>query len=166
MFKLFNLLIILNNIITKCCYVPNVMPLMIKESIFLNNLLIENNLNCHLISSRIKTFESSIYKLNKYNTNDIYNLHDIIGFRFVFYNKLDLIKYYSILKFERSVMYSKNYIENPKKNGYKSFHIRYKNPDINNCPIKQLECQLYIIDDYYNSIYGFSKYNKNYTLLF
>ena len=59
------------------CYIPNVMPFMLKESQFLNNLILDNNLPCHLTSSRIKTFES-----------DLYNLHDLIGFRFVFYNKM------------------------------------------------------------------------------
>ena len=58
-------------------------------------------------------------------------------------------------------MYTCNYLNNPKKNGYKSFHIRYKN-----CPVKQLKCQLYIIDDYYNALYGNAQYKKNYTLLF
>lgn len=154
-------LVYLNN-----CFVPNIMPLMLKESYFLNNLILDNNLPCHLASSRIKTFESSLYKLNKYKINDLYNLHDLIGFRFVFYNKEDLLKYYHFLKLERSVMYTKNYINKPKKNNYKAFHIRYKNPDIKNCPIKQLECQLYIIDDYYNSLYGNAIYDKNYTLLF
>lgn len=147
-------------------YIPNVMQLMLKESVFLNNLIIENNLPCHLSSSRIKTFESSILKLNKYKINDIYNLHDLLGFRFVFYNHLELLKYYHFLKLERKVMYTKNYLNEPKKNGYKAFHIRYQNPDYSNCPIKQLECQLYIIDDYYNSLYGNAKYNKNYTLYF
>ena len=63
-------------------------------------------------------------------------------------------------------MYTKNYINEPKENNYKAFHIRYKNPNLNNCPIKQLECQLFIIDNYYDAVYGNAKYNKNYTLLF
>jgi len=31
---------------------------------------------------------------------------------------------------------------------------------------KQLECQLFLITDYYNSIYGNAMYDKNYTLYF
>ena len=159
------LYLLINFINLSKCFVPNIMPLMLKESYFLNNLILDNNLPCHLTSSRIKTFESSLYKLNKYKINDLYNLHDLIGFRFVFYNKEDLLKYYHFLKLERSVMYTKNYINKPKKIIIK--HSIYdKNPDLNNCPIKQLECQLYIIDDYYDSLYGNVKYNKNYTVLF
>ena len=48
------------------CFIPNAIPLMLKESFFLNNLILDNNLPCHLTSSRIKTFESALYKLNKY----------------------------------------------------------------------------------------------------
>ncbi len=163
----FNILIFIIKIFfSKASFIPNILPLMIKEMYILNNLILENNLPCHLVSSRIKTFESSIYKLNKYKIKDIYNIHDLIGFRFVFYNKEDLLKYYHILKSERSIMYTKNYINEPKKNNYKAFHIRYQNPDFNNCPIKQLECQLFIIDNYYDAIYGNAQYNKNYTLLF
>ena len=161
------LLIIINSIfILKAGFIPNILPLMLKESYVLNSLILDNNLPCHLVSSRIKTFESAIYKLNKYQIKDLYNLHDLIGFRFVFYNKEDLLKYYFFLKLERTVMYTKNYINEPKENNYQAFHIRYKNPNLINCPVKQLECQLFIIDNYYDSLYGNAQYNKNYTLLF
>ena len=45
-------------------------------------------------------------------------------------------------------------------------HLRYKN-EYSECPIKQLECQLYIISDYYNALYGNARRkDKNYTLYF
>ena len=62
-------------------------------------------------------------------------------------------------------MYSKNYINKPKDNGYSALHLRYKN-EYAECPVKQLECQLYIIDDYYNSVYSKATYFKNYSNLY
>ena len=45
-------------------------------------------------------------------------------------------------------------------------HLRYFN-DYKECPVRQLECQLYIINDYYNALYGKSRrLDKNYTLYF
>ena len=101
----FNLILIL-----QAGFIPNILPLMIKEMYVLNNLILENNLPCHLVSSRIKTFESSIYKLNKYQIKDLYNLHDLIGFRFVFYNKEDFIKILFFFKIRKnSYVYKKLY---------------------------------------------------------
>ena len=42
---------------------------------------------------------------------DIYSLYDLIGFRYVFYNKEDLLKFYHHAKLDRKVLYSKNYIK-------------------------------------------------------
>ena len=156
-----------------------------KEQQIFNEILNIQNLPCHLQSARIKTFESTMEKINRIqinNLNDsndsndsnnlkdvnlinIYNVHDLIAFRYVFYTKTDLLKFYHHLKLEKTIMYAKNYINKPKENGYSALHIRYKNiyPE---CPVKILECQLYIIKDYYNAIYGNSKYFKNYTLCF
>ena len=163
-------------------YIPNGFKIIQEESNFLSNLIIDNNLPCHLSAARVKTFESTIYKLNninhkfnQYNNNNnnnnnknsgIYDLYDIIGFRYVFYNLEDLLKFYHRIKLDRTVIYSKNYIIDPKDNGYKSMHLRYLNPHKELCPVKQLECQLYIIDDYYNSLYGTALYDKNYTFYF
>ena len=77
----------------------------------------------------------------------------------VFYTKEDLLKFYHHLKFEKDIIMIKNYLNSPKKNGYKAFHLKYKNIYMD-CPINFLECQLYIIDDYYNSLYGTAQYEK------
>lgn len=130
-----------------------------------NKIIDNNNLLCHSQSSRIKTFESSLQKLNKINSHNVYDLYDLIAFRYVFYNKDDLLKFYHHFKQEKEVWYIKNYVSTPKINGYSAMHMRYKNT-YEECPIKQLECQLYVIKDYYESVYGNSKYHKNYTLYF
>jgi len=178
------------NIFKVCGYIPNAMTVMSKETLFYTTLLEDNNLQCHLMSSRIKTFESSICKLNKLSTsessteesstseistssdqvkkpdeNKLYYLHDLIGFRFVFYNNYDLLKFYHFIRCNRMIMYSNNYIIKPKDNGYKAMHIRYLNV-YNECPIKQVECQLYIINDYYDALYGNCRYDKNYSMYF
>ena len=181
--NIYNILTLIKTLVVGC-YIPHGFKVIHQESNYLSNLIVDNNLPYHLSSSRIKTFQSTVYKLNninhqfhenKNNNNNnnnnnkisgIYDLHDIIGFRYVFYNLEDLLKFYHYIKLDRTVTYTKNYIINPKENGYKSMHIRYLNPYKNICPLKQLECQLYIIDDYYNSLYGKSKYDKNYTIFF
>lgn len=139
-----------------------------------NEILNIQNLPCHLQSARIKTFQSTMEKVNRINSpngpngpnmQNIYNVYDLIAFRFVFYSKEDLLKFYHHLKLEKKIMYSKNYINEPKKNGYSALHLRYKN-EYSECPVKQLECQLYIINDYYNAMYGEATYFKNYTIFF
>ena len=90
--------------------------------------MIDFNLIYHLQSARIKTFESTYNKLysNEYY-KQIYDLHDLIAFRYVFYTKEDLLKFYHHIKLEKNVMYTKNYIVHPKKNGYSAIHLRYEN---------------------------------------
>lgn len=161
-------------------FVTNANIVIIKEQINFNEILISNNLVCHLQSSRIKSFTSANEKLNRILTpkeptfpsnvkhdkiNDIYFVPDLIGFRFVFYDKSDLLKFYHHLIHTKKIMYSKNYINEPKDNGYSAIHLRYKN-EYSECPVKLLECQLYIIDDYYNSIYGNAKNTKNYSYFY
>lgn len=117
-------------------------------------------------SSRLKSFESSLEKKNRINIRNIYDLYDLIGFRFVFYTKEDLLKFYHHIKLEKTLLYTRNYITHPKENGYSAMHLRYKN-EYKECPIEQLECQLYIISDYYNALYGNARrIDKNYTLYY
>ena len=164
-------------------FVTNANLIIHQEQQVFSEILNIHNLPCHLQSARIKTFHSAMEKLNRINTinnpnaeidqnnknfpnvNNIYNLYDLIGFRYVFYTKEDLLKFYHHMKLEKKIMYSKNYINEPKENGYSALHLRYKN-EYAECPIKQLECQLYIIDDYYNAIYSKAMYFKNYTNFF
>lgn len=184
--------IILIKLITINGFVTNSNFVIKREQTVFSELLDYHNLPCHLQTARVKSFSSAIEKMNKIqknneeinkqnainqtnngyrpqsidqHINNIYDLYDLIAFRFVFYTKEDLLKFYHRIKLEKTVYYTRNYIMKPKDNGYASIHIRYKN-DYPMCPVKQLECQLYIIEDYYEAMYGKAKYNKNYNVYF
>ena len=146
-------------------FVTNANHVINAEQRVFNEILQIQNLPCHLQTVRVKTFESTIQKMKKMDISHVYDIYDLIGFRYVFYTKDDLLKFYHHVKVEKTVWYTKNYLTNPKENEYAAMHIRYKN-DYTECPIKQLECQLFLITDYYNSIYGNAMYDKNYTLYF
>lgn len=157
---------ILVNINTIYSFVTNANFVIHSEQKTFNEILDTQKLPCHLQCARVKSFESSLQKMKRSNIENVYNIYDLIGFRFVFYTKEDLLKFYHNIKLEKKVLYTKNYILKPKKNGYAAMHLRYKN-EYSECPIKQLECQLYIISDYYNALYGNAiRKDKNYTLYF
>lgn len=142
-------------------FVPNSNKIIQKEMLTYNNILVNKDIPCHLFSCRTKTFDSARKKHSefKYNLNSIYRLHDLIAFRFVFYNKEELLKFYHHVKQEKDIIYFHNYIEWPKDNGYKAVHFRYL---IKDEKIDTLECQLYVIDNYYDALYGNSSVYKNY----
>jgi len=160
------LTMIINNIIIVSSFVTNANFVIHSEQKTFSEILDTHRLPCHLQTARVKSFESSLQKMKRVNTENVYDLYDLIGFRFVFYTKEDLLKFYHHVKLEKTLLYTKNYISEPKENGYAAMHLRYKN-EYSECPIKQLECQLYIISDYYNALYGNAKrMDKNYTLYF
>lgn len=142
-------------------FVPNSNLIMSRELSNYHEILVNHNLPCHLSSCRIKTFSSALIKHSqpKYTSKSIYELHDLISFRFVFYNNEDLLKFYHHNKLEKDVIYFHNYINRPKENGYKALHFRYRIPDEK---IDRLECQLYILEDFYDSLYGNSSNYKDY----
>lgn len=155
----------INNIIISG-FVTNANFVIHSEQKTFSEILDTQRLPCHLQTARVKSFESSLQKMKRVNTENVYDLYDLIGFRFVFYTKEDLLKFYHHVKLEKTLLYTKNYITEPKENGYAAMHLRYKN-EYSECPIKQLECQLYIISDYYNALYGNARRkDKNYTLYF
>ena len=157
---------LVNIIIPISSYVTNANFVIHSEQKTFSEILDTQRLPCHLQTSRVKSFESSLQKMKRVNTENVYDLYDLIGFRFVFYTKEDLLKFYHHVKLEKTLLYTKNYITEPKENGYAAMHLRYKNEYLE-CPIKQLECQLYIISDYYNALYGNARRkDKNYTLYF
>ena len=142
-------------------FVPNSNLIMSNEFMKYNEILVNHDLPCHLSSCRVKTFKSALIKHSapKYNKKNIYELHDLVSFRFVFYNTIDLLKFYHYNKLEKDIIYFNNYIQQPKENGYKALHFHYR---IHGEKINKLECQLYIIEDYYDSLYGNSSIYKNY----
>ena len=66
-------------------YITNANFVIKAEQNTFNTILEKNNLCCHLQSSRIKTFSSAMNKLSSMKSNDIYDIHDLIAFRYVFY---------------------------------------------------------------------------------
>ena len=88
-------------------------------------------------------------------------MHDLISFRFVFYNKDELLKFYHYNKIEKDIVYFMNYMDKPKDNGYKALHFHYR---IYDEKIDKLECQLFVLEDYYDSLYGNSSLYKNYLI--
>lgn len=162
--SILNICIIFSNSITYA-FITNANHVINAEQRIFNEILHIQNLPCHLQTARVKTFESTIQKIKTIDISNVYDIYDLIAFRYVFYTKDDLIKFYNHIKVEKTVWYTKNYLSNPKENEYAAIHIRYQN-DYVECPIKQLECQLFLINDYYNSIYGNAIYDKNYTLYF
>lgn len=152
---MFHLLLFLLN------FIPNSNLIMTKQLLEYHEILINHDIPCHLSSCRIKTFSSALVKhsIPKYSRNSIYELHDLISFRFVFYNNEDLLRFYHYNKLEKDIIYFHNYIVHPKENGYKALHFHYR---ICNEKIGVLECQLYILNDYYDSLYGNSSNYKNY----
>lgn len=155
------MLFILNVLVS---FISNYKTIISSEIIKYSKMLEDNNLNYHLMNTRIKTFQSAILKHNQpmYNNKDFFDLHDLIGFRFVFYDQEDLYKFYHLNKKDKTIIYSKNYLLTPKENNYKSFHFRYKSP-YTCSQLKTLECQLFVIEDYYDSLYGESAIYKNYS---
>lgn len=81
------------------------------------------------IQSRIKTFESATNKcLNRGNTCDmkaIKKLHDIAGIRIITLYKDDIYRIRDALVRQPSieVLEERDYVANPKDNGYRSLHL-------------------------------------------
>ena len=84
----------------------------------------------HHIESRVKSLDSIVKKLHDTGIpisidNAKKNLHDIAGVRVVCRYVEDIYKIASLLlaQDDISLILEKNYIENPKPNGYRSLHI-------------------------------------------
>ena len=142
-------------------FIPHATHIVMQEQNKYNNILINHNIPCHSQCSRIKTLPSIIHSLQRKNISNPFEMYDLIAFRYIFYNSEDLYKFYHHVNTMQKVTYCKNYILQPKPNGYRAIHIRYKN--IYNHPhssIQYLECQLFLIKDYYDSLYGESQYTE------
>jgi ppGpp synthetase/RelA/SpoT-type nucleotidyltranferase len=146
-------------------FVPNANFIVSNEMNRFYNILNSKNIPCHQYVSRVKTFNSAILKYSRKEFSDksIYDLYDIVSFRFVFYNLEDLLKFYHVNRLDNDIIYVQNYIQTPKSNGYKAFHFHYK---CNYDSIKRLECQLFVIEDYYQAIYGNASNYKDYLEIY
>ena len=148
-------------------FIPHATHIIMQEQNKYNNILIKYNIPVHAQASRIKTFSSTVNSLERKNISDIFDVYDLIDFRYILYTTPDLYKFYHHIYQMQKVIYCKNYILDPKVNGYKAIHIRYKNSYTDLTSLKNLECQLFLIEDYYDSLYGNAQYtDKNYKKLY
>lgn len=153
----------LSLVIFTSCFVPNA-NLVIKQDITsFTDILVKNDIPFHSISARVKTFDSARIKLSKYDLfgNNIFKLYDLIGFRVVFYTPVDLYYFFKIVKQEKFITYVHDYLKDPKDNGYKAHHFHYRNT-VSDCPIENIECQLVVLDNFYNNMYGTASNHKDY----
>ena len=144
-------------------FIPNIKILANKEMINYQKILEIQDIPCHLQLSRIKSFPSAFKKKNKFKLKTIYEVNDLLAYRFVFFDKIDLLKFYQHLFNEKSLVIVNNYITDNSINYNNSILFRYQN-DYKQCPIFQIECQMFTMKDYYTFIYHENKeklYFKN-----
>jgi hypothetical protein len=144
-------------------FIPNIKILANKEMINYQKILEIQDIPCHLQLSRIKSFPSAFKKKNKFKLKTIYEVNDLLAYRFVFFDKIDLLKFYQHLFNEKSLVIVNNYISDNSINYNNSILFRYQN-HYKQCPIFQIECQMFTLKDYYTFIYHENKeilYFKN-----
>jgi len=157
----FILFLIINFLLNiKGSYIPHIINLANKEIINYQKILEIQEVPCHLQIFRIKSFPSAFKKKNKFKLKTIYEVNDLLAYRFVFFNRVDLLKFYQHLYTEKSLVSVNNYISDNNFNYNNSILFRYQN-DYKQCPIFQIECQMFTIKDYYT----FSHY-ENKKLLY
>ena len=94
-------------------------------------------------------------KKRKFKLKTINEVNDLIGFRFVFYNDYDLLKFYYHLYNEKKIVISHNEIID-NNISYSGILLRYQN-EYSNCPIYQIECQMLILINFYKLIFNEDK---------
>ncbi|WP_080732614.1 MULTISPECIES: nucleotidyltransferase family protein [Porphyromonas] len=99
---------------------------------------------------RIKRIESIISKLLRFREMEVQRIADIAGCRCIMTSDEKVIELYERLKKEEErlpfvIRSEKNYIENPKKNGYRSIHL---NVQIKDDTKKVVEIQLRSLDQH------------------
>lgn len=152
-------------IVLLCAFIPMGPKILVHEMNKFNNILITQDIPFHICTGRVKTLESAMSKSNRLKLHSIYDLHDIVACKYVFYDKKDLYKFYSHVCKDNTIVSSTNYIITPKINSYKALHFRYLNLDYTDTSLVTLECQLLVIGDYYDSVYGNSSLYKDYNTL-
>jgi len=143
-------------LIIKGSYIPNIKLLANKEMINYQKILEVQDITAHVQISRIKSFPSAFKKKNKFKLKTIYEVNDLLAYRFVFFEKIDLLKFYHHLLNEKSLVVVNNYIIDNSNNYNNSILFRYQN-DYNLCPIFQIECQMFTMKDYYTFIHNENK---------
>ncbi|MBQ3474973.1 MAG: hypothetical protein IJH20_02250 [Bacilli bacterium] len=99
-------------------------------------------------TSRRKSLESFIDKQNRNkekNLNiDYEDMHDIVGIRLVCLTLTDMYEYIKLLRKtdEFEIVEERDYISNPKKSGYKSYHILVKYPVVMGSKIEFIKAEI------------------------
>ncbi len=112
------------------------LPMMAKMATLIRKHLNEAHLKEEIVARRLKRFYSIFCKLQRFPNMKLNTMQDIAGIRVVFKNVKNVEKFSKIMsekyqKNNRQFKYinQKNYIENPKNDGYRSIHqiFKYKN---------------------------------------
>jgi putative GTP pyrophosphokinase len=123
--------------------------------------------------SRLKTPESILKKLSRKNLEPSFesiekNIHDIAGIRIVCSFVSDIYKISEMIQNQKdvTVVTRKDYIKNPKPNGYQSLHLIIKIPVFLSNQVKDVFVEIQIRTvamDFWASLEHkiFYKYNKN-----
>ena len=146
----------------KCSFIPNINIISRKEFNNYQKILDIQQLPCYMQNIRIKTFNSAIKKKNKFKLKTIEEVNDLLAYRFIFYNKYDMLKFYHHLYNEKKIVCSYNEIIDNNLS-YPGILLRYQN-DYSECPIYQIECQMFILTDFYIFLFNEDKQkiiNKN-----
>ena len=85
-------------------YITNINKITIKELNNYQQILEIQNVPCYMQIVRIKTFNSAFQKKNKLKLKTLEEVNDLIAFRYVFYNKPDLLKFYYHLYNEKKIV--------------------------------------------------------------
>ena len=136
-------------------YITNINKITIKELNNYQQILEIQNVPCYMQIVRIKTFNSAFQKKNKLNLKTLEEVNDLIAFRYVFYNKPDLLKFYYHLYNEKKIVIVHNKIID-NNIIYPGILLRYQN-DYSECPIYQIECQMLLIMDFYELLFNENK---------
>ena len=105
------------------------LPMMAKMVTAIHKHLNEAHLKAEIVARRLKRFQSILCKLQRFQHMKLDTMQDIAGVRVVFKNIKNVEKFAEIMKEKykknnRQFKYTseKNYIENPKNDGYRSIH--------------------------------------------
>lgn len=118
-------------------------------NMFLRSRLNSQKYGSYLIGQRLKRLPSIVDKLNRFPQMNLHRMQDIAGIRVIVNNVAMVNNLYDNLVEShpnREIVNTKNYIETPKADGYRSIHIVWKCPcegDFAELPVElQIRTQL------------------------
>lgn len=137
----------------------------VKENNYESRLLdsIVNLISKVQVFSRVKTIDSAIEKYERKNYFDVSQIEDILGIMLIVKNKKDLYNTAKIIKSNYQVIKIEDYIKDPKKYGYQSYHMVIQFYDIK-AEIQIKTEKMKKASDITHDIYKSSDRNKFITL--